>query len=221
MQKIKHRSLFRKKFPFLILCLFFFSQSNINAQNFDKKDWKLKTTKGNLKIYTRKNKNSDVKEIRITTSINAPLDKVLTVLNDVNNYPKWVFKCMEAKKIKVHSSSDYIYYSKSDFPFPFTDRDIVVHSRQWKDEKTGVLFSHSKATTSDLFPENKGVVRITILDAYWKITAQTDGTLDIDYTALTDPAGKLPPWIINLGITKGSVETLKRFQVLVEPKLER
>ncbi len=222
MQNSKHITLFSRgliyNFLLLILVLFFLFPSNTNAQNFDKTDWKLKTTKGNLKVYTRKNENSDVKEIRITTSINAPLTKVLEVLNDVSKYPKWVFKCMEAKKVKVNSSFDYVYYSKYDFPFPFVDRDIVVHSNQWEDEKNGVLYSHSKATTSDMFLEKKGVVRITLLDAYWKITPQKDGTLAVDYIALTDPAGKLPSWIVNLGITKGSTETLKRFRALVEPQ---
>lgn len=211
MQKVKHTILF-------IFSFLFFFTSDINAQNFDKKDWKLKTTKGNLEVYTRKNKGSNIKEIRIKTTLHAPLEKVLDELNNVSNYPKWVFKCMEAKKIKVDSSYDYTYYAKYDFPFPIADRDIVVHSKQWKDEKTGILYSHSKATTSDLFKEEKGVIRITILDAYWKISPQSDGSLAIDYIALTDPAGKIPSWIINLGITKAPVETLKNFRAIVEPK---
>lgn len=211
MQKTKYITL-------LLSCWFFFFTPKLYGQNFGKTDWKLKTSKGNLDVYTRKNKTSNVKEIRIRTSLNASLENVSKILDDVSNYPKWVFKCMEAKKIKINSSSDYFYYAKYDFPFPIVDRDIVVHTKQWKDEKTGALFSNSKATTLATSPEKKGVVRITVLDAYWKITPKSDGTLDIDYIAKTDPGGKLPAWIINLGITKGPIETMKRFRSLVEPQ---
>ncbi|MEM6966352.1 MAG: START domain-containing protein [Bacteroidota bacterium] len=189
--------------------------SNLLGQNFDKTDWKLKTTKGKLKVYTRNNEHSDFKEIRITTTVSSSAEKIISVLNDVAGYHKWVFKCMGAKKIKVISSNDYYYYTKSDFPFPITDRDLVVRSTQWTDEATGFIFSHSKAVPK-MKGDEKGFIRIPEFDSYWKLMPQPDGTINIDYVAVTDPGGNLPAWVVNLGITKGPVETMKRFTAIVE-----
>ena len=200
----------------ITLFLFFAFASNIFAQNFAKSDWKLKTEKGNLKVFTRDNSESEVKEIRIQTSVNAPIEKVLAVLNDVSNYKNWVYKSIDSKKVKIISKNEYYYYSLSDFPFPIADRDLVIHSRQWKDEKTGIYHSQSKAISDSNVELKKGIIRITEFDSHWKIIPQADGTVAIDYVALTHPGGKLPVWVVNLGITKGPVETMKKFAFLLE-----
>jgi len=194
-----------------ILGLFFFSFflffGKIEAQNFDKTDWQLKTTENNLKLYTRNNDQSGVKEVRIKTEIATSLDKLFAVLGDVSNYEKWVYKCSEAKMIKVISENDYYYYTRSDLPFPLSDRDIVVRSRQWKD-KDGLFYSHS-SIIHNMVKTKKGIVRIKEFDAYWKITKKENGILGIDYVVQTHPGGSLPNWAINLGIAKGPIETMK------------
>ena len=138
MQKSRHIILFN-------LILFLFLSSNTQGQNFDKKDWKLKTSKGKLKVYTRDNAHSDIKEIRIKSTVDAPIQKVADVLHDVSGYEDWVFKTMAAKKLKTNAPNDFYYYTKSDFPFPIADRDLVIRIRLWKEKKTGIIFSHSQS----------------------------------------------------------------------------
>ena len=101
----------------------------------------------------------------------------------------------------------YYYYTRSDLPFPLSDRDIVVRSRQWKD-KDGIYYSHS-TLTRNMVNIKKGIVRIQEFDAHWKITQKENGILDIDYVVQTHPGGSLPTWAINLGIAKGPIETMK------------
>lgn len=191
----------------LIIPLLFIFSLNGYGQNFDKKDWQLKTTEKNLKLYTRSNEQSGVKEVRIRTEIKASIDKLFTVLGDVSNYENWVYKCSEAKMVKVISKDDYYYYTRSDLPFPLSDRDIVVRSRQWKD-KDGIFYSNS-TLSRNMVSIKKGIVRIQEFDAYWKIIEKENGILDIDYVVQTHPGGSLPTWAINLGIAKGPIETMK------------
>lgn len=185
----------------------FFFFGKIEAQNFDKTDWKLKTTEKNLKLYTRDSDQSGVKEVRIRTQAATTIEKLLSVLGNVDNYEKWVYKCSEAKMVKVVTEDDYYYYSRYDLPFPLSDRDIVVKSRQWID-KDGIFYSHS-TIKRDMVGIKKGIVRIQEFDAYWKITQIENGILDIDYVVQTHPGGSLPNWAINLGIAKGPIETMK------------
>jgi len=195
---------------FLILTTLFLTfifSTNSYSQNFDKKDWQLKTTDNNLKLYTRSNEQSGVKEVRIRTEITTSIEKLLSVLGNVSNYEKWVYKCSEAKMVKVVSEDDYYYYTRSDLPFPLSDRDIVVRSRQWKD-KDGIFYSRS-TLSRNMVETKKGIVRIQEFDAYWKIIQKENGTLDIDYVVQTHPGGSLPSWAINLGIAKGPIETMK------------
>ena len=204
-----------KQAAFLVILVSIFFSSPLLSQNFDKKDWKLKTSKKDLKVFTRKSEQSDVKEIRIQTSVKASLKKIMAVLNDVDGYKEWVYKSMAAKKIKIISPNEYYYYTKSDFPFPIADRDLVVLSKQWEDKETGYIYSHSEAAPT-MMANEKGTVRVTLFESYWKIMPQKDGTVSIDYVALTHPGGSIPAWVVNLGITRGPVETMKQFADLVE-----
>jgi len=198
----------------LITILIISFSTPLLSQNFDKKDWKLKTSKGDLKVFTRISDDSNFKEIRIQTTVQTSKEKVMEVLNDVSNYTSWVYKCLDAKSVKKVSSNEFYYYAKSDFPFPVSDRDIVIHSRQWTD-KNGNIMTHSTASPI-MIKEERGVVRIKSFDSYWKIMPQNDGSIKIDYTAMTHPGGSLPAWIVNLAVTKGPMETMKRFTNLVE-----
>ena len=81
-----------------------------------------------------------------------------------------------AKKIKIISPNEYYYYTKSDFPFPIADRDLVVLSKQWEDKETGYIYSHSEAAPT-MMANEKGTVRVTLFESYWKIMPQKDGQL--------------------------------------------
>ena len=197
----------QKKYLFgIILLLFSVFSTTIYSQNFDKTDWKLKTTEDNLKLYTRNNDQSGVKEVRIKTEVAITLEKLMAVLGNVSNYESWVYKCSEAKMVKVVTEDDYYYYSRYDLPFPLSDRDIVVRSRQW--EKDGIFYSHS-TLSRNMVNKKKSIVRIQEFDAHWKITKKENGILAIDYVVQTHPGGSLPNWAINLGIAKGPIETMK------------
>lgn len=198
----------------LLLFSIFLLFGKTQAQNFDKTDWVLKTKEKNLKLYTRNSDESGVKEVRIRTQISTTLEKLLLVLGNVPNYQKWVYKCSESKMVKVDTNDDYHYYTRYDFPFPLSDRDIVVRSRQWLD-KEGIFYSHA-TLVKNMVDLKKGIVRIKDFDAHWKIIQREDGVLDIDYVVQTHPGGSLPSWAINLGIAKGPIETMKRLIKEVE-----
>jgi len=190
----------------IILLLLFISSVNLAGQNFDKTDWVLSTTEDNLKLYTRDSDQSGVKEVRIKTEIANTLEELMSVLGNVSKYESWVYKCSEAKMVKIVTENDYYYYSRYDLPFPLSDRDIVVRSRQW--EKDGIFYSHS-TLSRNMVSAKKSIVRIQEFDAHWRITPKTNGVLEIDYVVQTHPGGSLPNWAINLGIAKGPIETMK------------
>ncbi len=193
-------------FQFLLSALLFSGTSPTTA-------WKLKSQKGNIKVYTRTTTKSDIKEVRITTQIEGDLDDLLTLLDDVASFKKWLYRCTKSELLKTVTKGEYYYYNLTDFPFPFSDRDMVIHSKTWKVPGSSVVKTYSKAyTKGDLYKEQSGIVRINILEYTWTFTPLNNGLIDIDYEIFSDPGGALPAWVVNMAVSKGPMETMLRLK---------
>ena len=125
------------------------------AQNSN--DWTLKNDKNNVKVFYRK--TSDIYELKLITSIKSSLSGLVTLLSEVENYPKWGYKVSESKLLSQPSAQESVYYSKLDFPWPLDDRDIIMHNFVVQDPITRKIVATSEAAPKYL-PENTGIVRI-------------------------------------------------------------
>ncbi len=153
---------------------------------------------------------SGIKEIYISGVMHADLHSVITALNDVANYPKWVNNCVKSYKFKVLNDSDFHYYTRTDLPFPLSDRDLVVHTRQAQ-TPDGVWHSISTAQP-DAVEENSGVVRIKTYRSEWKMKALTAHTIHYDYKIILDPGGYIPDWIVNIAQNDAIHDALKELE---------
>lgn len=195
------------------LVLFIFSLMAINAQSTQDGAWSLVKENGKTRVYTRSNKDSKIKEVRIRTQMNVDFEHFIKVLSDVPKYNKWVYKGRNAKLLDQINDNEMYYFMESDFPFPLSDRDMVIHSRQWRDPVSKTYNSKSVAVPHYL-PKDKKMVRLPMLEAYWKISPRPNGGIEIDYQALADPGGNLPAWLINLAITQGPIKTMEQLEAL-------
>lgn len=202
----------------LLPLLFFgiFISHSIRAQNTD--GWVFKNEKNGVKVYYKK--TSDVHEIKMVTSMKATLPGIVQLLNEVENYPAWGYKIAEAKLLKRASDKEFYYYSKIDFPWPLSDRDIVLQTKVEQDSVTKRVTSTSYAKPVYL-PENKDVVRIKTTTTRWTVVPGTGGWQYIEYYIYSDPAGNIPDWLVNMAIDVGPLETLSRMRkMLQQPKYQ-
>lgn len=188
----------------LLFCCFVFS---IHAQGQD--DWILKNEKSGVKVYYRK--TSDIYELKLITSIKSSLSGLLTLLNDVEDYPNWGYKVAEAKLLEKPSEGELVYYSKLDFPWPMDDRDVIMYNNTIQDPVSRKVVATSFARPSYL-PDNKGVIRIQNAQTTWTIVPGKGGWLYVEYKIYSDPGGNLPDWLVNLAIDVGPRETISKIR---------
>lgn len=172
-------------------------------------DWKLVREDEGINVFSRIGENSSIKEIRITCSVRSSMEHMESFLSEVPKYADWVYKCDTSVLLSRISSKEIIYYITLNFPFPMTDRDLVIHSAHSIDS-LGVYRSHSAAST-EYSSESSDFIRISQFESTWEISPQSDGTLYIDYFAHSDPGGDLPAWLINMAIDQGPYHTMKQF----------
>lgn len=196
---------------FLFLALFFTSPLIAQDQN----GWVLKNEKDGVKVYYRK--ASDIYELKLATSFKVPLSGVARLFDEVEKYPGWGYKITEARLLKRVSPTEMYYYSRLDFPWPMSDRDVVLHTKLEQDPKSHAVMSISKAAP-DYIPEVKGVVRVRKADTKWTLIPGAGGWLYAEYYLHSDPGGNIPDWAINLALDVGPRETVKSMRKILSGK---
>jgi len=202
-----------------ILTLLFaalFTPSFLFAQNTD--GWVFKNEKEGVKVYYRK--TSDVYELKLITSLKVSLSGLVTLLSEVENYPKWGYKVTESRELKKISAQETYYYSRLDFPWPLDDRDIVVHSKMVQDPVTRRVTATSKAMP-DYLASNKGVVRMRNAHTTWTLLPGPGGWTYVEYYIYSDPGGSLPDWLVNMALDVGPRETIKNIRGFVQQEKYR
>ena len=94
------------------------------------------------------------------TIIDADLWSILAVLQDTKRSHEWVHRCMISRQIERHGLTSYIIYNRTDAPWPFEDRDIVVRSSVAIQENPNEILISIDSIDHAEAPEIKGVVRM-------------------------------------------------------------
>ena len=170
-------------------------------------DWKLAKNKNNVKVYTREKEGSDFKEFKAITTVTATMSQVQAVLNDVESYTEWIADMKSSVALKTISPNERIDRYELDLPWPFEDRDMIMHYKLTQDtkNKSTVIILKGKA---DYIPHKKGFIRMKSAKGFWKITPKSSTETIVKYQFVADPSGSLPAWVVNMFIVDGPYKTL-------------
>lgn len=197
-----------KRLKPLALLLFFVSA--LFAQPED--DWELVSEKEGVKVYTKSVDGHKIKSMRMSCEIEGTsLSSFAAVFHDMSSYQDWVYSGKEPSLLLKLAENEIFYYVRSDFPWPMSDRDFVVHNKVWQNPNTYTFYSHS-TVLNDYLDEVEDVVRIKEFDATWEITPLKNGRYNLKYTFFTDPGGSIPNWIVNRFLDVGPFQTIKNLE---------
>ena len=181
-------------------------------------NWQFKKEEKGIRVYVRSLENSDnnLKELKITKMFRGDLNSIAAVLTDVSAYPNWVYKCAQAQTLKENSLWDIYFYSETKLPWPFQNRDVVLHSVMYMDD-LGRLVSESKSVTG-LEAKKKDIIRVPFLHSVWTFQPVGNGLIKMTYILNSEPGGNIPDWLVNLAVDEGPVQTVKKFLNLLGDK---
>lgn len=169
-------------------------------------DWKLTKSKNGINVYTSAVANSSFKAVKVECTISGTYAKLMALLQDVDGFEDWIYKTKKSKILKKNSPNDFIYYSETSMPIPFSNRDVVIRM-QIKTDSLPKFLTIQGGHQLDLIPEIPGRQRITHYKASWKVTMPTANTIHIVYFMEVDPGGSLPAWLANSFADTGPYHT--------------
>lgn len=185
-------TILKRSFTVYGLIFFLFFNHCLYAAN----DWKLEKNEEGIKVYLRNTPGSPVKSFMGKIKIKASISSIASVLDDTNNYPRWLFKCKSAKMIDQQGDSLTTRYIVTDMPWPVADRDSIIISKRTQNPNTKKV-KIQMSTNPKQVPLVKGKVRIQNLKGQWLINPINENELEVIYEMSIDPGGNIPKWIVN------------------------
>jgi hypothetical protein len=178
------------------------SGSNTFAAEFSssvspKEGWKLASDAKDVVIYSRPHAESNLKEFKAIGFIDAPASAVHAVIDDFENYTKFMPYTLECRLIKREGDSVIGYQRLS--PKIVEDRDYTlrVSKKSWPGPK-GLTYLSQWETANEMGPPaQKGVVRLKVCNGTWLLEPDGAAKTRATYSIYSDTGGFVPAFIAN------------------------
>jgi len=159
--------------------------------------WDFIKEKDGIKIYTRVEDGKSLKSYRGVTSINASVEEIFTVMEDVNNTDWWDKNLTQIRVMLYEKNKRAQYYLVYKLPAPVTDRDLCVDVTITIDKATGER-SIDAVSLNGVIAERNDLVRIKEYRQKWTIKPLDKEMTHVVLEGFVDPAGTVPDWISNM-----------------------
>jgi hypothetical protein len=163
--------------------------------------WNKCSNDNGLTTYWSKLEGSQVIAFRGEGIVNAPIEKVASIIIDTTRGAEWINSLVESKVIRPISDTEFIEYDHVGIPFPFdsviSDRDFVSDVTIRFDRKTQWMTVSYKPTIDPDTPKFKKYAR-GIVDCEFKIVRMSiPNQTYVEARVFTDPKGNIPKWLVN------------------------
>ncbi len=196
----------------LLLTFFlFFIPLIIYAQE----NWNLAKEKNGISVYTRMLNSERYKQVRVICEFNGSIEKLIKILQDVDNHKNWVYKTTVSYLINKKNADTLYFYSEISLPWPASNRDASVELAVAKDSlsKKAIITVRS---FPKLVPYKKNIIRVPYSLGLYKLNSLPNNHIKIDYTLSVNPGGTLPSWLVNYTATIGPYQTFVNLKEMVE-----
>jgi hypothetical protein len=170
-----------------------------------------------ISVYWCKVAGNPVVAFRGEGIVDAPLDKVASVIADTSRGSEWVSNLVESRVLRSVSPGEFIEYDHMGIPFPFTavvsDRDFVSQVRLESGSKGSPLVISYKSVEDPLAPVLGKYVRGNLMKCVFKLSPMTfpDQTY-VEAEFHCDPKGSLSKWMVNFFQEKWPLVTFQNLR---------
>lgn len=199
------------KSAILAICCLFFVVQAVNA--FSVRDqWELEMDKEGIRVYTQLDEDSPYKQIKVTATINAPMEKVMEILMGFNHYSHWMNDVAESYLINRTDSAYYVFILE-DATWPMQNRYQV--SKMDIDNE----ISHSLVrfkSIPNFIEKRTDAIQIKRFEGYWELENMADHRCALEFVLIQDPGGHIPPWMANFHAVENPFQSIANLKRLAE-----
>lgn len=194
----------------LILLLCIFGSVKVFASPGDQ--WELELDKEGIRVYTQVEGASPYKQVKVTATINASLEKVMEILLSFGNYSSWMNQVDESYLIN-QTDSAYFVFILEDADWPMQNRYqvsklIVKHAYP----KSQVRFR----SVPNFIEKRTDAIQIKQHEGYWELEGRAEHQCVLEYVLIQNPGGHVPPWLANFQAVENPYQSIFKLKELAE-----
>ena len=209
---------FSKQLSIFILCLSTLhlpSLSQAEEIPLEADNWEEQTKEGGITIYTRPHPNSSFEAFKAVAILDAPLNNIMAVMANPSSCIEWVHGCTESYGFDVQSFNDRYAYSVNDMPWPFKDRDYVIHIETTSKPESNKILMHMNAS-ADKKERTDDYLRVSVAQTIYIFQATDDNKTKMIWLQHIEPGGVLPGWLVNSLIVDIPVKSLQALEQVAQ-----
>jgi hypothetical protein len=170
-------------------------------------DWEVIAERDGIVVSRRPVEGRALPQLRSVGEVPGTPYEVLAILLDVPAHVYWRPDCVESKTLRIIDTWRSITYTRSDLPWPVSDREAVTENEITFIDPSKVTVTFASVTVPQV-ERARDTVRMTIASGHYAIEAIDDARSLVHYEVDVDPGGSLPNWLINMKSTRNPLETL-------------
>ena len=157
-------------------------------------DWRPVLAKEGIEVSQQPVEGRKVPMFRAVGTVAADPDRVLEVLQDVDQHTRWMPELTESRVVRQTEDEIWVYRLQN-APWPVSDRDMVVRSRIQVIDPGKDFRIDFDAVTLDEVPPSRGVIRVSHLHGHYRVQSIAPGRSRGEYEVDVDLGGSLPDWL--------------------------
>lgn len=160
--------------------------------------WNKVYSKDGLDFYSKKIENSKLLAFKAVGVLDVNMGEMMAALRTVNTQMKWDKNTVKKETVEDISDIEAITYSESRIPWPFNNRDMVLHNKLFLDKEEKIFYVHTHSVEDQRYPKRKGLVRAQINFSRFRTKPLSLDKTFVDFEVHVDPKGNIPAWIVNI-----------------------
>jgi len=170
--------------------------------------WEKVAEDDGITVWSREVPDSPVLEVKAQTVMKIDIERVWTVVSDVDHFAEFMPYVEEARVLAKEGDSAVVIYQRIDPPM-VQQRDYALRVQFKRDTEKGIYTRRWQAAPERAPKARAGVLRLTNVSGSWNLERLDAGRTRVTYTLLSDPGGAIPGWASNFANRRSLPELLR------------
>lgn len=170
------------------------------------KEWRLQKNdaRHKIKVYVKNEEGQKIRSFKVEAIIDAPIETLLRVQSDVDNYMRWYFETHEVKFLKRVSDKEFYFYVVHNTPIGLPKRDVILRTVIEPMTKKQPYVQLQMTSVPDYIPARPPYIRMEAENYTVRYTPLSKGQTLREVEGFINPGGSaIPAWAINFVGGKG------------------
>lgn len=172
-------------------------------------EWELARDRSGIKVWTRDEPGYPIRAFKAVTTVDSSLAGLVSLIMDTDRVSDWAYRILKVEVLaRDDAAATFVIRTETDFPWPLSNRDVVLAGQIAQDDKTRVVMIRSRSTPAGQYPLNPDFVRMPDMVGDWIFRPLGGGKVEVTMVGRANPSGNIPFGVVNLIIHETPYRTL-------------